>query len=109
MRNVTIGALILKLEGYETEDIYIVKTSEGYWDTYVEFNLFATSDKQYATDYCERFNRIVKEWREYYTKFEGEGFYEQWIKDEYYKEYGGRYYRLKDQGKCFIEEIEVRK
>ena len=89
--------------------IYLVKISEGYWDTYIESNLFATSDKKYATDYCKRFNRIVKEWREYYKKFEHVEFGKPWIKDEYYEEYGDRYRRLKDHHKCFIEEIELRK
>ena len=88
--------------------MYIVKYSSGSWDDYGETNIFISSTKDKATKYVSKFNRILKKYKKYYSKFEE---YEDgmiWIKDKYIKKYFTRWYKIRNINKCWYEEIEVR-
>lgn len=84
--------------------MYIVKYSTGSWDDYYQINIFVTTDKEMAEKYVEKFNNILKKWKEYYSQFKDEygG-----IKDEYLK-MSDRFYSLMEINKCSFKEIEIR-
>jgi Fe-S oxidoreductase len=84
--------------------MYIVKYSGGEWDDYYTSDIFVTSNKEVAEKYVEKFNNILKKWKEYYSQFAGD--YGS-IKEEYIEMYD-RFYSLKGINKCYFKEIEIR-
>lgn len=92
--------------------IYVVKYSYGCSECEEHIIIFATTKKTKAIKYSQKYNKIVKKWREYYKRFESdeinwiEGVH--WIKDEYVKQYGRRWNQLRSIGKCYWEEINIR-
>jgi len=89
--------------------IYVVKYCGGSYDDYYNVIIFATAKKSIATKYVTKFNRILKNWKEYYKQFEEDselGF--GWIKKEYVESHFNRWYNLQNITKCYYEEIQVR-
>jgi hypothetical protein len=85
--------------------MYIVKYSGGEWGDYYQVNIFVTADKELAERYVEKFNSILKKWKDYFSQFKDEyGFS---IKDEYL-EHSDRYYAITKINKCYYDEIEFR-
>ncbi len=50
--------------------IYLVSHSEYQYEDFQEEFIFATTDKQIAYSYMERYNAMLKKWRDYYKQFE---------------------------------------
>ena len=52
------------------DKIYLVSHSEQNYEDYEEEFIFATTDKQVAYSYADRYNALLKKWRDYYKQFE---------------------------------------
>jgi hypothetical protein len=88
--------------------IYIVKYGFGGYDDYTEVIIFATINEATAKKYVQRFNRILKKWKEHYAQYEnGErGF--RWLKDEYAETHFERWNMLREIKGCFYHQVELR-
>lgn len=74
-----------------------------------DIDIFATSKKSKATRYVTRFNRILKEWKDHYKKYEIEKYPGlKWISDEYIDRYYSRWNMLRDINRCYWVEVEIR-
>ena len=91
------------------EKLYLVMNSNGDWDNYYEYVLFATKDKDYAEKYIGKFSKLIdkiKNTLEPYTEKDN-GF--RHIKEEYYNSWQYlRWEQLRNLGEPFIKEIELR-
>lgn len=87
---------------------YIVKYYGGQYDSYYEVIIFATLNQKTAIKYINKFNGILKKYKDYYTQFEKKEHGYQWIRDEYIDKYYTRLSSLRDVTKCYYEEVEVR-
>lgn len=84
--------------------MYIVKYSAGEWDDYYQVNIFVTADKELAEKYVEKFNSILKKWKDYFSQFVDEyGLFK-----EEYEEMYDRYYVITKVDICYYNEIEFR-
>lgn len=54
----------------EKKYMWIVRYSRGSWDDFVRINVFVTTDEEKAKAYCEKFNRILTKWKEYWGQIE---------------------------------------
>ena len=90
------------------EKMYLVKYSGGSYDDWFSEDIFITSKKYKATKYVNKFNRILKKWKEYYSQFEDDKYRFPWIKDEFVDKHFDRWNSLRKINKCYFEEIEVR-
>lgn len=50
--------------------MWIVRYSRGSWDDFVRINVFVTTHEEKAKAYCEKFNRILTKWKEYWNEIE---------------------------------------
>lgn len=90
------------------EKIILVKYCGGEYDDFYTSIVFATNNIKTAKKYIAKFNKILKKWKRYYSKFEqGEGIL-RWIKEEYSESHYDRWYRLRNIDKCYFEEVEIR-
>lgn len=81
------------------DKIYIVSGSEGIYDEYFEYSIFATFDKEKAEKYVEKYNRILDKARDFYTP----------VNDiEMNHHQFDRYLLVEDTNHATIEELEVR-
>lgn len=87
------------------EDIYLVNMSGGNPDDCFDYTLFATTDKDLAERYVEKFNRILAKAKDYKKKFEDNN---EWIKHEYFEQYYDRWSRITYANICYYTEIEIR-
>ena len=90
------------------EKVYIVAYSEGLYEDYCKYNIFATGSKVKATEYRDKFNKLLKKWQEYYTIYGEEKLGRLYLKEEYVEKYFDRWYKIMDIHECFIEELEIR-
>lgn len=85
--------------------MYIVKYSKGEYEDYREINIFVTENKQDAIYYCNRFNSILRKWKDYYNElFSGYDYLEEDVRYEFHH----RWYILNEINSCEYKEIEVR-
>ena len=95
-----------------TKTIYIAKYSVGNYDDYGVVDVFVSTDKNKVTKWVTKFNRLLKEYRKFYTKFEVENGDEiwglPWIKDGYLDDYFDRWNRLRNTNEAFYDMIEIR-
>lgn len=95
--------------------IYGANYSGGDWDDYFEKQIFVSQDKQVVEDWINKFNKLLKEWKEYYSQF-GENIHSFCedcrliLKEEYVENYRivFRFYQLRDINKAFITTIKLR-
>lgn len=90
------------------DKIYVVKYVYGCSEYDEHRIIFATTKKTKAIKYSQKYNKIVKKWREYYKQFESNEFGFNWIKDEYVKQHYHRWNQLRNIGNCYWEEIKIR-
>ena len=88
--------------------IYLCCYSTGEYDDYCVITVFATTNKSKAKKWVSKFNKILKKWSYYCSKFEENKFGYRWIKDEYVEKYYDRWYSLYKTNNAFIEEVELR-
>ena len=74
--------------------IYIVMYSEGSYDDYRENIVFATENKNTASKYVRKFNRILKKWKKHYSQYETTKCGFRWIDDDFIDPYYNRWYSL---------------
>lgn len=90
--------------------MYLVCYSEGEYESYCVNPVFVTNDKSVAEAWCDKFNRMVGKWRQYYKQFEvdesGTGW--GWLDTENYMDKFDRWIKLRDVDTAFIVEIEER-
>jgi hypothetical protein len=84
--------------------IYVVKYSGGECEGRYESIVFATTDKDLAKSYVNKFNTILEKWKCFYRGFEENG----WIKVEYIKAHSYRWHTINNISNCYFEEIPVR-
>ena len=90
------------------DKVYLVKYSQGRYDTFEVTDIFVTFNEETAINYMNRFNYLIKEYRKFYSKFEETNSrVRNWIKDEY-NDYYDRWYWLREINDCFIVEMEIR-
>lgn len=88
--------------------IYLIKYYGGSHDDYYAVNIFATKNKDAAMRYIEKFNNMLKKWKEYYSQFESGEFGHEWIKNEFvHTNIYDRWYKLKNISGCDYDEIEL--
>ena len=89
--------------------IYLVKYCGGGHDNYYETIVFATNKKSTATKYVTKFNKILKKWKKHYKQYETkiDGLFS-WIADEHIEKHFLRWNALRNIGKCYWIEIEIR-
>jgi hypothetical protein len=92
----------------EKEKIYIVKYTTGDCEHSWDVIIFATTKKSKAVKYAQKFNRILKKWKEYYSQYEYNVCGMKWIKDECITQHYNRWHKLREYSKCYWEEIEHR-
>ena len=85
------------------DKMYIVKYDIGEYDSYKEVIVFATKNKSKATRYVKRFNKVMKNYRGFYSKFISP----RWTNNSNYSYYD-RWYNLQELGSCFMEQIQLR-
>ena len=83
--------------------IYIVFYSKDFNEDYVEEIIFATKSKKKAVNYRNKYNKILKYWKKYYSQFTKDG----WIKPEYEKLFEN-WNKLRLLNGCFIKRVETR-
>lgn len=90
---------------------YVVRDAWGYDDMYLQTIIFVTLDKDKAEAYREKYNSMLKKWRDYYYQYCNEGY---WgliqPKDEYMYDdrISIRVEQLGDMHDCWVEEVELR-
>ena len=90
------------------DKVYLVKYSQGSYDDYECIDIFVTFDEEIAINYMNRFNYLIEEYKNFYSRFEEDTPYGyRWIKDEY-DDYYNRWSWLRRTNKCFIVEMEIR-
>lgn len=92
----------------KTDIIYLCGYTGGDYDDYYRATVFATKSKSKATKWKQKFNRILKKWKKYYSQYEGNNYNFPWIKDEYLEQYYDRWNSLRGINNAFVEEIELR-
>jgi hypothetical protein len=86
--------------------MYLVKYHGGDIDDSYSTAIFVTVSKYTADKYAEKFNAILKKYKDHYKKYEDE---QGWAKEEYVQEYSERWWQLQNITACYVEEIELRK
>lgn len=85
---------------------YIVRYYGGIWEEEFEETIFITDNKKTASDYVERFNRILKKWTEFYKQFIDNETGD--LKSEEGVDHYLRWYSLQKIAECYYEEISFR-
>jgi uncharacterized protein YnzC (UPF0291/DUF896 family) len=87
---------------------YLVQKVHGSFYEAYSRNIFATTSKENAEKYIEKFNRLLEKWKEYYSQFEEkeEGGVP-WLKEKYMDKFR-RWEQISDIIKCKYVEIEIR-
>ena len=93
--------------------MYLVKYCGGTYGDFHSVNIFVTPNKATAIKYVEKFNRILKKWKEYYSQFEiKEGFGFNTLSfdvtNDYYYGKFCRWNTLSEIDECYYDEISVR-
>lgn len=71
-------------------------------------DVFVTKNKITGDAYCNKFNTILKKWKNYYSQFEIEACGIRLLSDDYVNLFN-RWSRLNNRGICICVEIEFRK
>lgn len=92
------------------DKIYLVKVDTGEYDSRDDFPLFASPNREKADQYKNRYNTLLKDLKNFYSRFEegDEVLGTVWIKEEYAEEWFDKWYKIRNINGCFVEEIEVR-
>lgn len=90
------------------DKIYIVKYTYGCSECDEHRLIFATTKKTKAIKYSQKYNKIVKKWKDYYKRFEDDEYGIAWIREDYGEQYFRRWNQLRSIGRCYWEEIEIR-
>lgn len=94
--------------------IYAAKYAGGSYDDYYVAVAFVTHDKHIAEKWAEKYNRILKSYKDFYFQKDDEG--EFVLKERYQDMYNSisenfnidRYWDMYDAKEAFVSEIEVR-
>lgn len=90
------------------QKIYLVRYYGGSYEDSYDAVIFATTSESKAKKYSQRFNRILKKWKEYYSQFEEVKYGSiLCIKDEYIDKFD-RWNKLCRVSRCYYQEIELR-
>lgn len=88
---------------------YLVRYSGGSYDDYYSAVIFVTNNKKTATKYCTKFNKTLKNWKDYYKKFETKKYgIMTWIGDEHVDTKFNRWNKLQKISRCYYEVVSVR-
>jgi len=95
-------------KNYVSNKYYLIKYCGG-WDIEDRYStvIFVTDKKSIATEYCAKFNKILKKWKDYYKQFETKGGF-RWIEKEHADKHFDRWYNLRNIKECYYEEVFFR-
>ena len=82
---------------------YLVLYKKREWSEACPSPLFITLNQEVAINYVNKFNRILKAWREHIKKYEHKEDFQ-----DNYLDYVNRYYNIKELGYSYYLEIELR-
>jgi len=82
---------------------YLVSYNYGSWEESSEIPIFVTLNKKVAEEYVNKFNRILKSYKEFMSKFERD----YWIAEEYVDRFD-KYLRLRQTYDAIYRETELR-
>ena len=88
--------------------MYIVKYYGGSYDNHYTNDIFVTNNKQTATKYVTKFNKLLKKWKKHYEQYEEKCCGIAVLKDEYLGKHFRNWYKLNNITECYWEEIEFR-
>jgi hypothetical protein len=86
-----------------TKTIYIVKYCLNNFGGNAKIIIFATKSNMFAKNYCDKFNRILNKWKNYYKQFDNCD----WLEDENFNKFE-RWYQLSQIDSCYIDVIQMR-
>ncbi len=86
------------------EKIYLVYYFGGCFDDFYRNELFVTKNIQTAIEYCNKFNRILTDLKEHYSKFEEDS----WLKVEFEDSKWNSWKKLTSIDKSHYREILVK-
>lgn len=91
------------------EIIYSANVCGGDFDGFWHNTKFVSENKELVEKWVEKYNRILKAYKEFYSKFETEDAASgKWIGKEF-EEYDDRWYKMREIREAYIGEIEIRK
>jgi len=88
----------------EKQYMLVVKYSEGIYDDFCVHDIFATTDEEKAKAYCEKFNRIISKWKDYWSTIVNED--DDWVDNDTYNY--NRYHQITDINTAWYDKIEIR-
>ncbi len=87
----------------ETREMFLVYYTKGGHDDFTTISIFVTEDVELAKRYVEKFNRILKNWKDYWATIVNEDNF----MDDGYNFY--RWYKVTGIQEAYFKEIEIRK
>ncbi|RLD69236.1 MAG: hypothetical protein DRI95_00660 [Bacteroidetes bacterium] len=87
--------------------MYLIEYYGGSYDDFYTVKIFATANKTTATKYVTKFNKLLKKWKKYYSKYEEDSFGIKLFAEKYI-DYYDRYSALENITKCYYYEIKTR-
>ena len=85
-------------------EMFLVYYTYGGYDTFTRITIFVTEDEELAKRYVEKFNRILKHWKDYWNTIVNE---DNWLDSDEYDFH--RWYQITESNEAEYKKIEVRK
>jgi hypothetical protein len=85
-------------------EMILVYYTTGCYDDFTRITIFVTEDEELAKRYVEKFNRILKYWKDYWYTIVNE---DNWLEDDEYDFI--RWNQVTETNQAYFEKIEVRK
>jgi hypothetical protein len=86
--------------------IYIAKYNEGSYEDYREYNVFASESLIYVENWVNKYNRILGDYKDFYSKYNDEDGY--WYDSEKFGyEYFDKWHKIRELNGASFEEIEL--
>ena len=85
-------------------EMFLVYYTYGGFDDFTRISIFVTEDEELAKRYVEKFNRILKYWKDYWNTIVNE---DNWLDNDEYD--FRRWYKITETNEAQYKNIEVRK
>ena len=83
--------------------MWVVKYSTGSYDDFYTVNVFVTTNEETAQAYCEKFNRILTKWKDYWDTIVNE---DNCLGDDEYNFH--RWCRISGMNLAYYDKIQIR-
>ena len=85
-------------------EMFLVYYTYGGFDDFTRISIFVTEDEELAKRYVEKFNRILKYWKDYWNTIVND---DNWLDNDEYD--FRRWYKITETNEAKYKKIEVRK